>query len=194
MMFASAFSIIDFGQYIVVPLPFLDGRALIVLIGLVGLAAITGLNYYGTDESSGAQNLMIGAELVVVLAYVAVGVFFIKPGMQCLSRVDRWPWTVLFAIPRTFAISDTCEAFPRLIKSSIQANISSDLIFRLVLLSVLNENERTIKLHSIALIRQFILGSVVQFAFNHQDASSIPPISSVVGVRPAGPNWTPMSP
>ncbi|TSD08624.1 amino acid transporter [Haloglomus irregulare] len=80
LMFASAFYMIGFGQYIVVPLPFLDGRALIVLIGLVGLAAITGLNYYGTDESSGAQNLMIGAELIVVLAYVAVGVFFIEPG------------------------------------------------------------------------------------------------------------------
>ena len=80
LMFASAFYMIGFGQYIVVPLPFLDGRALIVLIGLVGLAAITGLNYYGTDESSGAQNLMIGAELVVVLAYVAAGVFFIEPG------------------------------------------------------------------------------------------------------------------
>ncbi|MBB6647081.1 amino acid permease [Halobellus ruber] len=80
LMFASAFYMIGFGQYIVVPLPFLDGRALIVLIGLVGLAAITGLNYYGTDESSGAQNLMIGAELVVVLAYVAVGVFFVEPG------------------------------------------------------------------------------------------------------------------
>jgi amino acid transporter/nucleotide-binding universal stress UspA family protein len=80
LMFASAFYMIGFGQYIVVPLPFLDGRALIVLIGLVGLAAITGLNYYGTDESSGAQNLMIGAELVVVLAYVAAGVFFVEPG------------------------------------------------------------------------------------------------------------------
>jgi amino acid transporter/nucleotide-binding universal stress UspA family protein len=80
LMFASAFYMIGFGQYIVVPLPFLDGRALIVLIGLVGLAAIIGLNYYGTDESSGAQNLMIGAELVVVLAYVAVGVFFVEPG------------------------------------------------------------------------------------------------------------------
>jgi len=80
LMFASAFYMIGFGQYIVVPLPFLDGRALIVLIGLVGLAAITGLNYYGTDESSGAQNLMIGAELVVVLVYVAVGVFFVEPG------------------------------------------------------------------------------------------------------------------
>jgi amino acid transporter len=71
---------IGFGQYIVVPLPFLYGRALIVLIGLVALAAITGLNYYGTDESSGAQNLMIGAELVVVLVYVAIGVFFVEPG------------------------------------------------------------------------------------------------------------------
>jgi len=80
LMFATAFYMIGFGQYIVVPLPFLDGRALIVLVGLVGLAAITGLNYYGTDESSGAQNLMIGAELVVVLAYVGAGVFFVEPG------------------------------------------------------------------------------------------------------------------
>jgi len=80
LMFASAFYMIGFGQYIVVPLPFLDGRALIVLLGLVGLGLITGINFYGTDESSGAQNVMIGAELVVVLVYVALGVFFIEPG------------------------------------------------------------------------------------------------------------------
>jgi amino acid transporter/nucleotide-binding universal stress UspA family protein len=80
LMFASAFYMIGFGQYIVAPLPFLDGRALIVLLGLVGLGLITGINFYGTDESSGAQNIMIGAELVVVLVYVALGVFFINPG------------------------------------------------------------------------------------------------------------------
>ena len=80
LMFASAFYMIGFGQYIVAPLPFLDGRALIVLLGLVGLGLITGINFYGTDESSGAQNIMIGAELVVVLIYVGFGVFFIEPG------------------------------------------------------------------------------------------------------------------
>ena len=80
LMFASAFYMIGFGQYIVVPLPVLDGRGLVVLLGLLGLGLISGLNYYGTEESSGAQNLMIGAELVVVLAYVALGVFFIEPG------------------------------------------------------------------------------------------------------------------
>jgi amino acid transporter/nucleotide-binding universal stress UspA family protein len=71
---------IGFGQYIVVPLPFVDGRALIVLFGLVGLGLITGINFYGTDKSSGAQNVMIGTELVVVLVYVVFGVFFIEPG------------------------------------------------------------------------------------------------------------------
>jgi amino acid transporter/nucleotide-binding universal stress UspA family protein len=80
LMFASAFYMIGFGQYIVAPLPFLDGRALIVLFGLLGLGLITGINFYGTDESSGAQNVMIGAELVVVLVYVALGVVFIEPG------------------------------------------------------------------------------------------------------------------
>ena len=80
LMFASAFYMIGFGQYIVAPLPFLDGRALIVLLGLVGLGLITAVNFYGTEESSGAQNIMIGAELVVVLIYVALGVFFIEPG------------------------------------------------------------------------------------------------------------------
>jgi amino acid transporter/nucleotide-binding universal stress UspA family protein len=80
LMFASAFYMIGFGQYIVAPLPFLDGRALIVLLGLVGLGLITAINFYGTEESSGAQNIMIGAELVVVLIYVALGVFFIEPG------------------------------------------------------------------------------------------------------------------
>jgi amino acid transporter/nucleotide-binding universal stress UspA family protein len=80
LMFASAFYMIGFGQYIVVPLSMLDGRTLIVLVGLLGLGLITGINYYGTDESSGAQNIMIGVEFVIVLAYVALGFFYVDPG------------------------------------------------------------------------------------------------------------------
>ncbi|ELZ19673.1 stress response protein/ transporter 3 (substrates cationic amino acids) [Halosimplex carlsbadense 2-9-1] len=79
LMFASAFYMIGFGQYIVGPLAVLDGRALIVLLGVLGLGLIVGINYYGTDESSGAQNIMIGTEFAIVLAYVALGVFFIDP-------------------------------------------------------------------------------------------------------------------
>ena len=79
LMFASAFYMIGFGQYLVAPIPFLDGRVFVVLLGLVGLALIVGINYYGTEESSQLQNLMIGAEALVVLIYVAVGLFFIDP-------------------------------------------------------------------------------------------------------------------
>jgi amino acid transporter/nucleotide-binding universal stress UspA family protein len=79
LMFASAFYMIGFGQYLVEPIPFLDGRALVVLLGLLGLSLIVGVNYYGTEESSQLQNVMIGAETVVVLAYVALGLFFIDP-------------------------------------------------------------------------------------------------------------------
>ncbi len=80
LMFASAFYMIGFGQYVVVPLPSLTGRTLVVLVGLIGLVAITSINYYGTDESSGAQNVMIGTEVVIVLMYVAFGVFYVDPG------------------------------------------------------------------------------------------------------------------
>ncbi len=79
LMFASAFYMIGFGQYLVAPIPFLDGRLFIVLLGLVGLALIVGVNYYGTEESSQLQNVMIGTETVIVLIYVAVGLFFIEP-------------------------------------------------------------------------------------------------------------------
>jgi len=79
LMFASAFYMIGFGQYLVAPIPFLDGRLFIVLLGLVGLTLIVGVNYYGTEESSQLQNIMIGAETVIVLIYVAVGLFFIEP-------------------------------------------------------------------------------------------------------------------
>ncbi|MEF8853575.1 MAG: APC family permease, partial [Haloarculaceae archaeon] len=78
LMFASAFYMIGFGQYIVEPVPFLDGRVLVVVFGLLGLGVILGVNVYGTEESSSAQNLMIGAELVVVLLYTLVGLFFIE--------------------------------------------------------------------------------------------------------------------
>jgi nucleotide-binding universal stress UspA family protein len=40
---------------------------------------LLGVNYYGTEESSSLQNLMIGAETAVILVFVAVGVFFIDP-------------------------------------------------------------------------------------------------------------------
>jgi amino acid transporter/nucleotide-binding universal stress UspA family protein len=79
LMFASAFYMIGFGQYLVEPIPFLDGRALIIILGLLGLALIVGVNYYGTEESSQLQNVMIGAETAIVLAYVALGLFFIDP-------------------------------------------------------------------------------------------------------------------
>jgi APA family basic amino acid/polyamine antiporter len=79
LIFASAFYMIGFGQYLVAPIPFLDGRSLIVLSGLIGLIFIVGLNYYGTEESSGLQNVMIGTETVIVLVYVVVGLFFIDP-------------------------------------------------------------------------------------------------------------------
>jgi APA family basic amino acid/polyamine antiporter len=79
LIFASAFYMIGFGQYLVVPIPFLDGRILIILLGLLGVMLIVGLNYYGTEESSRLQNVMIGTETVVVLAFVALGLFFIDP-------------------------------------------------------------------------------------------------------------------
>jgi amino acid transporter len=75
LMFASAFYMIGFGQYLVDPVPFLDGRILIILFGLLGLSFLVGVNYYGTEESSTFQNVMIGSETVVILIYLTVGVF-----------------------------------------------------------------------------------------------------------------------
>jgi amino acid transporter/nucleotide-binding universal stress UspA family protein len=79
LMFASAFYMIGFGRYLVEPIPFLDGRVLVILLGLLGLVLIAGVNYYGTEESSQLQNAMIGAETAVVLAYVVLGLFFLDP-------------------------------------------------------------------------------------------------------------------
>ena len=79
LMFASAFYMVGFGQYIVEPVPFLDGRGYIILLGLTGLALLTGVNYYGTEESSSLQNVMISAETLVIIVFVVLGVFFIVP-------------------------------------------------------------------------------------------------------------------
>lgn len=79
LMFASAFYMIGFGQYLVEPIPFLDGRFFVVLLGLLGLAFLIGVNYYGTEESSTFQNVMIGAETVVILVFLAIGFFYIDP-------------------------------------------------------------------------------------------------------------------
>jgi len=80
LMFASAFYMVGFGQYIVESVPILGGRTLIVVTGLLGLVLIVGMNYYGTEESSGAQNLMIGTEFLIVVVYTGLGLFFIEAG------------------------------------------------------------------------------------------------------------------
>jgi len=77
LMFASAFYMVGFGQYIVEPIPFLSGRVLMILLGLLGLLFLVGVNYYGTEESGKFQNIMIGAETVIILVYLAFGFFFI---------------------------------------------------------------------------------------------------------------------
>jgi len=79
LMFASAFYMIGFGRYLVEPIPFVDGRGFVTLVGLVGLVLIVGLNYYGTEESSQLQNVLIGTETLVVIAYVALGLGVIAP-------------------------------------------------------------------------------------------------------------------
>ena len=80
LMFATAFYMIGFGQYIVEPIPFLDGRTLIVAFGLLGLVLILGINYYGTEESGGAQNIMIGVEFAIVIIYMIASIFYIQSG------------------------------------------------------------------------------------------------------------------
>ncbi|WP_090303820.1 amino acid permease [Natronorubrum texcoconense] len=77
LMFASAFYMIGFGQYLVEPVPFLDGRGFVVLLGLLGLAFLVGVNYYGTEESSAFQNIMIGSETAVILVFLAIGIFYV---------------------------------------------------------------------------------------------------------------------
>ena len=79
LMFASAFYMIGFGQYIVEPLPFLSGRVLIVGLGIAGLLFLVGVNYKGTEESGVFQNWMIGIETLIILVYLAFGIFFIDP-------------------------------------------------------------------------------------------------------------------
>ncbi|SNR51618.1 amino acid permease [Halorubrum vacuolatum] len=80
LMFATAFYMIGFGQYIVQPLPFLDGRVLVVLVGLIGLLLILSINYYGTEETGKAQNIMIGTQVSIVLLYLVFGLFFVSLG------------------------------------------------------------------------------------------------------------------
>jgi amino acid transporter/nucleotide-binding universal stress UspA family protein len=78
LMFASAFYMVGFGQYVVGPIPGLDGRGLVILLGILGLALLVAVNYYGTDESTALQNVMIGTETAIVVAFVAISAFFIE--------------------------------------------------------------------------------------------------------------------
>lgn len=77
LMFASAFYMIGFGQYIVGGIEFLDGRVLVVLFGLIGLAFLVAVNYRGTEGSGKFQNWTIGIETIIILVFLGFGFFFI---------------------------------------------------------------------------------------------------------------------
>jgi basic amino acid/polyamine antiporter, APA family len=77
LMFASAFYMIGFGQYIVGGIEFLDGRFLVVLFGLIGLTFLVGVNYMGTEESGKFQNWTIGVLTLIILAFLGFGYFYV---------------------------------------------------------------------------------------------------------------------
>ena len=77
LMFASAFYMIGFGQYIVGGIDFLEGRYLVVLFGLIGLAFLVAVNYRGTEGSGKFQNWTIGIETIIILIFLGFGFFFV---------------------------------------------------------------------------------------------------------------------
>ncbi|PSQ15485.1 amino acid transporter [Halobacteriales archaeon QS_8_69_26] len=71
LMFASAFYMLGFGQYLTF---FLDmGPTGVAIAALIGAAALTGINYYGVKETGALQNVIVLALVGLIIVFLTFG-------------------------------------------------------------------------------------------------------------------------
>ncbi|WP_231186722.1 amino acid permease [Haladaptatus sp. DYF46] len=75
LMFASAFYMLGFGQYLTYFIPM--GSTGVAIAALIMSAILTGVNYYGVKETGALQNVIVIALIGLIIVFVAFGVLHV---------------------------------------------------------------------------------------------------------------------
>ena len=96
LLFATAFYMLGFGQYL---LNSPSGAATVVLAALVMSSLLVVLNYRGVKETSSLQNVTVVALVGVILAFVAVGLPSVDPALldPFVREGESWPIVITTA-------------------------------------------------------------------------------------------------
>ncbi|MFP8952711.1 amino acid permease [Natrialbaceae archaeon A-arb3/5] len=89
LMFATAFYMLGFGQYLL-NLP--SDAAAVILAGLVMSAILVGINYRGVKETGSLQNVIVIFLVGLIFVFIAVGLFAIDPDLLSpFTAEGGWP-------------------------------------------------------------------------------------------------------
>ena len=96
LLFATAFYMLGFGQYL---LNSPSGTVPVVLAALMMSSLLVALNYRGVEETGSLQNVTVVALVGVILAFVAVGLPSVDPALldPFIREGERWPIVITTA-------------------------------------------------------------------------------------------------
>ncbi|UPV76715.1 amino acid permease (plasmid) [Halorussus limi] len=101
LMFASAFYMLGFGQYLTYFVPM--GSTGVAVTALVMAAILTGVNYYGVKETGALQNVIVLALVGLIIVFIAFGVLNVD--METLSPFNPNGWPAVAATAGTIYVS-----------------------------------------------------------------------------------------
>ena len=101
LMFASAFYMLGFGQYLTYFVPM--GATGVAIAALVMAAILTGVNYYGVKETGTLQNVIVLALVGLILVFIAFGVLNVD--METLDPFNPNGWPAVAATAGTIYVS-----------------------------------------------------------------------------------------
>jgi amino acid transporter/nucleotide-binding universal stress UspA family protein len=89
LMFASAFYMLGFGQYLTYFLPM--GSTGVAIAALVMAAILTGVNYYGVKETGALQNVIVLALVGLIIVFIAFGILNVDMATLDPFNPNGWP-------------------------------------------------------------------------------------------------------
>jgi amino acid transporter/nucleotide-binding universal stress UspA family protein len=89
LMFASAFYMLGFGQYLTYFVPM--GSTGVAVAALAMAAVLTGVNYYGVKETGALQNVIVLALVGLIIVFIAFGVLNVDTATLDPFNPDGWP-------------------------------------------------------------------------------------------------------
>ena len=94
LMFASAFYMLGFGQYLTYFFPWMGGTE-IAIAALVMSAILVGVNYYGVKETGSLQNVIVIALVGLIIVFIAFGVLDVN--LETMGEFNPFGWGAVAA-------------------------------------------------------------------------------------------------